>query len=132
MNTPRITETGNDHLTEDQRHQLEDALRILTRMITRVVLGERSLLERSQHGGPHDSAVRTYPVTTAREPNEPLTVSIKEAAKILGVSRNLAYAAVHTGQIPSIRFGSRILISRVALEKMLSEAENRVSEHRQQ
>jgi excisionase family DNA binding protein len=130
MNRPRITEAGNDHLTEDQRQQLEDALRILARMITRAVLRERSLLERSQHGGPHDSAVRTYPVTTAREPNEPLTVSIKEAAKILGVSGNSAYTAVHTGQIPSIRFGSRILIPRVALEKMLSEADKRGSERR--
>ena len=130
MNRLRITETGNDHLTEDQRQQLEDALRILARMIARAVLRERSLLERSQHRECHDSSVRAYQVTTVRELDDPLTLSIKEAARILGLSRNSAYLAVHTGQIPSIRFGKRIVVPRAALERMLAEANNYGSDHR--
>jgi len=125
-----MTETGNDQLTEEQRRKLEDALRILARTIISVVLSEKAHMERLQPGGPHDLTVRTYPVTAARLSNEPLTMSIREAAKILGVSRSSAYTAVHTGQIPSIRFGSRILIPRVALEKMLSEAVSHGPEHR--
>jgi excisionase family DNA binding protein len=126
---PRIIETGNQ-LTENQTQKLEDALRILAKLIISVVLSEKSHLERSQPGSPHDSTVHTYPVTAARVLNEPLTISIGQAAKILGLSRGSAYTAVHTGQIPSIRFGSRILIPRVALEKMLAEADSHVPEHR--
>ncbi len=98
-------------------------------MITRAVLRERSLLERSQQGGPRDATMRPYQVTAAREPNEPLTLSVPAAAKILGVSRNSAYTAVHTGQIPSIRFGRRIFIPRVALERVLSEADDRSTDN---
>ena len=119
----RITETGDDHLTEHERQQLEDGLRILARIIARAVQRERSLLERSQPGGPRDATMRPHQVTTARDPNEPLTLSVPAAAKILGVSRNSAYTAVHTGHIPSIRFGSRILIPRAALDRMISQAD---------
>jgi excisionase family DNA binding protein len=125
MKRSEIAQTGNDHLTENEIRQLEDALSILAKMITRAVLRERSLLERSQHRESHDSAVRTDQVTAARETHGSLTLSVEAAAKILGLSRALAYTAVHTGQIPSIRFGKRILVPRVALERMVSEVDNR-------
>ena len=47
-------------------------------------------------------------------------LSVTEAARILGISRNLAYASVMRGDIPSFKCGKRILISRIAFEKMLS------------
>lgn len=49
-----------------------------------------------------------------------MTLTVCEAAKALGVSRNIAYDAVATGKIPSVRIGTRILIPRAALEKMLN------------
>ena len=119
----RITETGEDHLAEHERQQLEDSLRVLVRMITRAVLKERSLMDGSQHGGSTDATIRSHRATTAREPNEPLTLSVPAAARILGVSRNSAYTAVNTGQIPSIRFGRRIYIPRVALDRILSKTD---------
>ena len=48
-----------------------------------------------------------------------LCVTVPEAAEMLGISRNFAYQLVKEGKLPSIRFGKRILIPRVALEKML-------------
>jgi len=51
-----------------------------------------------------------------------LTYSVVEAADILGLSRSATYEAIRTKQIPSIRFGRRIIIPRFALEKMLREA----------
>ena len=48
-----------------------------------------------------------------------LCVTVPEAAAMLGISRNFAYQLVREGKLPSIRFGKRILIPRVALEKML-------------
>jgi excisionase family DNA binding protein len=130
MNRLEISETWNEHLTENEERQLEDGLRILARIIARAILKERSLPDGSRHKEYRDPSVHSNQVTTAGEPSEPLALSVKEAAKILGVSRNSAYTAVHTGQIPSIRFGSRILIPRVALEKMVSEADNRGPGHR--
>jgi len=38
---------------------------------------------------------------------------------MLGVSRNFAYELVKTKQLPVIRFGKRLLIPKLALEKML-------------
>lgn len=49
-----------------------------------------------------------------------MTVSVVEAAKILGISRNAAYSAVHSGELPSFRIGRRILVSRLILEQILS------------
>ena len=46
-------------------------------------------------------------------------ISVSEAAKLLGISRNLAYAGIARGEIPSFKIGKRILIPRIALEKML-------------
>jgi excisionase family DNA binding protein len=51
-----------------------------------------------------------------------LTVTVPEAARLLGVSRMSAYSAVRTGEIPSIRIGRRVLIARAALERLLGIA----------
>lgn len=56
------------------------------------------------------------------EPTERLTYSIEETAKLLGISKNSCYLAVKTGQVPSLKIGSRILIPKAALEKMLAAA----------
>jgi excisionase family DNA binding protein len=47
------------------------------------------------------------------------TLSVKEAAKLLGVGRNKAYEAARRGEIPTIRIGKRILVPVAALERML-------------
>lgn len=48
------------------------------------------------------------------------TLSIEEAAKALGIGRNQAYEAAHRGDIPIIKIGKRLLVPRVAFERMLS------------
>jgi len=45
--------------------------------------------------------------------------AIEEAAAVLGISRAIAYNAVSRGEIPCIRIGRRILIPKVALERLL-------------
>jgi excisionase family DNA binding protein len=47
------------------------------------------------------------------------TMTVEEAARLLGVSRNTGYEAVRRGQIPSVRVGKRYLIPIVAMEKLL-------------
>jgi excisionase family DNA binding protein len=47
------------------------------------------------------------------------TCTVDEAAEILGVARHTAYQAVKRGEIPTIRVGRRLLVSRRRLEQML-------------
>jgi len=51
-----------------------------------------------------------------------LTLKVEEVAKMLGISRNLAYEMARTGQLPTLRFGRRLLVPRHALERMLEQS----------
>ncbi len=53
---------------------------------------------------------------------EKLVLTVPEAGELLGVSRAHAYLMVKLGQIPIIKLGRRIVVPRVALEKMLENA----------
>ncbi len=129
MKRLEISRTGNDVLTENRKRQPEDALSILVRMVTRTVLKDKLLLERSQYEEYRDSTVRTYQVTTAGRLDEPLALSVKAAARILGLSRASAYEAVRTGQIRSLSLGKRVVVPCAALNRMLSQADNCESDH---
>jgi excisionase family DNA binding protein len=47
------------------------------------------------------------------------TLTVIEAAKWLGVSRNTAYEQVQAGTLPALRLGRRILVPKAALAAML-------------
>jgi excisionase family DNA binding protein len=47
------------------------------------------------------------------------TCTVEEAARVLGVGRRQAYAAVKSGEIPSIHIGGRILISTKKLTALI-------------
>jgi excisionase family DNA binding protein len=49
-----------------------------------------------------------------------LTVSVEEAARILGISRGAAYARAGDGSLPTVRLGKRLLVPKRALDKMLT------------
>ena len=49
-----------------------------------------------------------------------LTVSVTEAAQLLGVGRTLAYDLVARGVLPSVRLGRRVVIPRLALDELLT------------
>jgi excisionase family DNA binding protein len=53
---------------------------------------------------------------TARPSKQRLTMTIPEAARKLGVGRNQGYIAAHSGQIPTIKIGKRLLVPIAALE----------------
>lgn len=49
----------------------------------------------------------------------PPILTVEQTAKLLGISRGLAFAAVRTGDIPSVRIGRRILVPRDALRALV-------------
>jgi excisionase family DNA binding protein len=54
-----------------------------------------------------------------KQNEERATITVEQAAKRLGVGRNQAYEAVKSGELPSLKIGRRILVPRLALEKLL-------------
>lgn len=59
------------------------------------------------------------------ETHEPLTrrtLSVREAASVLGVSAAHAYRAARCGELPVVRIGGRILVLRAAFERLLGES----------
>lgn len=52
--------------------------------------------------------------------DERLTVTVTEAAELLGISRGMAYECVRTGELPSVRLGGRILVPRQRLDELLA------------
>ena len=50
-----------------------------------------------------------------------MTLTVTEAAQLLGIGRSAAYEAARRGEIPTIRIGKRILIPWAALERLLED-----------
>jgi len=59
--------------------------------------------------------------------SERLTLTVKETAQILGLSRNSTYQGISTGEIPHIKIGKRILVPKIALERFLNGVEKEVN-----
>lgn len=49
------------------------------------------------------------------------TISVEEAGRQLGLSRNSAYQAAGRGEIPTIKIGRRLLVPVVAFERLLDQ-----------
>lgn len=55
------------------------------------------------------------------------TLSIEQAAKILGISRGLAYELANVGELPVVRLGKRIVVPIDALNALLDSATTEIS-----
>ncbi len=53
------------------------------------------------------------------EPHDRPTLTVEEAGEILGLGRSGAYDAAKRGEIPTIRFGRRLVVPTAALRRML-------------
>ena len=69
------------------------------------------------------------------EAQEKLTLTVGEAAKILGIGRQLAYDRCKTGphgeppEIPVIKIGRRLLVPLAALNALLEQGQSSVAPH---
>lgn len=59
-----------------------------------------------------------------------MTMSVPEAGRLLGLSRNAAYEAARRREIPVLRFGRKLRVPRVALERLLRGGNNDHAEGR--
>ena len=60
----------------------------------------------------------TPPDGARRAEGDPLVMSVVEAARLLGISKTLAYDLVARQELPSLRLGGRVRIPRRALERL--------------
>lgn len=107
--------------TPENREHLHEGLRILARIIARAIIREHSIQQRTLGERNDDSGPSASALSPVDQGQERLTLTAREVADLLGVSRNSIYEATRTGQVPSIKMGRRILIPRAALTKMLKE-----------
>lgn len=66
------------------------------------------------------AAGRTHPHKEDVVADTRKTLTVEEAARLLGIGRNAAYEAVHRGEIPHLRIGRRLLVPRAAMERLLA------------
>lgn len=52
--------------------------------------------------------------------SERKTITVEQAGKALGISRNAAYEAVRRGEIPAIRIGRLLLVPKAAFERLVN------------
>jgi excisionase family DNA binding protein len=53
---------------------------------------------------------------------ERLTMSVEDAADVLGISRSLAYELVRKGELPSLRLGRRLVVPVRSVEALVEDA----------
>ena len=56
-------------------------------------------------------------------PGTKMTLSVREAAELIGISKPKMYELIHSNEIPSIHVGKKIVIARQALMDWLSEGD---------
>ncbi len=56
------------------------------------------------------------------EIKESLVYSVPEAGRLLSLSRATSYMLANQGIIPTIRLGRRLVVPKIAIERMLAEA----------
>jgi excisionase family DNA binding protein len=49
--------------------------------------------------------------------NKPITVSVQECARIIGISRSMIYEAIGRGELAAHKDGDRTLISMASIER---------------
>lgn len=58
---------------------------------------------------------------TLPDPKTTPTLTVIEAGKVFGLSKDSAYRAAKTGELPTLRFGRRILVPTARLLEMLGQ-----------
>ena len=54
---------------------------------------------------------------------QPETYTVPDAGRRLGLGRNASYDAARRGELPVLRFGRKLVVPRIAFERMLAGAQ---------
>jgi excisionase family DNA binding protein len=99
----------------------------LAEMLRRIAALEAAVGNiRHDHPPPVESEPPPSPSHASPMERDRIVLDVPEAGRLLGLSRNAAYEAAKRGQIPTIRIGSRILVPRAALARLLETTAPRI------
>jgi len=59
------------------------------------------------------------PMTIEEIMDLPPACTVKQTQEALGISQDLAYASIHNGEIPSLKLGRRIVVTKATLLRLL-------------
>ena len=93
--------------TEEQVHQVVDE--VLRRLGSTAALQEPEHLDNS--------------TSQQSSPGTKMTLSVREAAELIGISKPSMYEVVRAGKVRSVKVGKKILISRQSLLDWLKKGE---------
>jgi excisionase family DNA binding protein len=138
----KIIEANPEVLTQDNPH-VDEALRILARMISKAILKEQEEKrpkesesvnnERRpiQNSTQNSSSIKisTHTVKSEDLPPDRLGFTRKEVAKLLGVGISTVYKAIETNQIQCVEFGGRVIIPKTELLQYLHNTGDRADQH---
>ena len=68
-------------------------------------------------------------MTRTTPPPNSAILTVEEAGRLLGIGRGLAYEAARRGDIPTLRIGRRLVVPRLALDRLLSEPSTLAANH---
>lgn len=134
----KIVASNPEVLTQDNP-RVDEALRILARMISKAILKERKE-KRLKESESKNSERKTMPNSTQDSssiqisqhtaksedlPTDRLGFTVKEVAKLLGVGISCVNKAIETDQILSVKFGGRVVIPKTALLEFLHNTSNK-------
>jgi excisionase family DNA binding protein len=83
------------------------------------------MLPTPSHGQMEIIPFETAPTSTARQHDEPLLLRVSEAALLLTISERHLYDLLRSGEIPAIRLGRCVRVSRAALLRYINQEEDR-------
>jgi excisionase family DNA binding protein len=63
----------------------------------------------------------TPPAPPTTPPGQPLTITVEEAGRVLGISRGLAYSLAARGELPVIRLGRRMVVPTARLHELIAD-----------
>ena len=58
-----------------------------------------------------------------------MTMTVSEAARVLGISRSSAYECVRRGELRAVRLGRRLVVPRSAITELLQGPQGEVPDH---
>ena len=93
--------------TEEQVHQVVDE--VLRKLDGTAALQEPEHLDNS--------------IPQQSSPGTKMTLSVREACELIGISKPKMYELIHSNEIPSIHVGKKIVIARQALLDWLSKGD---------
>ena len=115
MRIPKISSASDSsHYLSDRGFYTEADIRMIIRGAVQEAIAELMTEE-------EESEIVSSDNGSASSPGEKLTISVQEAADLIGISKPKMFELLRSGEIPCKRIGKKILISHQVLVEWINQ-----------